>query len=53
MAWDAGFNDGYDSAVEQSAAIALSGTGEAVQTKTLEIIKAERERIANAIRGEK
>jgi len=51
-AWDAGFSDGYDAAVEQSAAIALTGTGEAVQTKTLEIIKAERERIANAIRGE-
>ena len=51
MAWDAGFNDGYDSAVEQSAAIALSDTGEAVQTKTLGIIKAERKRIADAIRG--
>lgn len=51
MAWDAGFSDGYDAAVEQSAAIALTGTGEAVQTKTLDIIKAERKRIADAIRG--
>lgn len=50
-AWDKGFSDGYDAAVEQSAAIALTGTGEAVQTKTLGIIKAERKRIADAIRG--
>ena len=36
---------------EECANIALTGTGEAVQLKTLEIIRAERERIADAIRS--
>ena len=36
---------------EECANIALTGTGEAVQLKTLEIIRAERERIAAAIRS--
>jgi hypothetical protein len=36
------------------AKVALKGTGEAIQTKTLKILQSERERIANAIlaRGE-
>ena len=36
---------------EECAKVAMTGTGEAVQIKTLEIIRAERERIANAIRS--
>lgn len=36
---------------EACAKVALTGTGEAVHTETLKIIKAERERIADAIRG--
>ena len=36
---------------EECANVALTGTGEAVQLKTLEIIRAERERIADAIRS--
>ena len=36
---------------EACASVALTGTGEAVQLKTLEIIRAERERIADAIRN--
>lgn len=38
---------------EECANVALTGTGEAVQIKTLEIIRAERERIADAIRSRK
>ena len=40
---------------EACAQLALQGTGEAVQTKTLEILQSERQRIAAVIRarGEK
>jgi len=40
---------------EACAELALQGTGEAVQTRTLEILQSERQRIAAAIRrrGEK
>jgi hypothetical protein len=36
---------------EVCAKLALQGTGEAVQTRTLEILQSERQRIAAAIRG--
>ena len=36
---------------EACAQLALQGTGEAVQTRTLEILQSERQRIAAAIRG--
>lgn len=36
---------------EDCAKVALQGTGEPVQTHTLEILKTERERIAAAIRS--
>lgn len=49
------FSFAWDAAVqaerEECANVALTGTGEAVQLKTLEIIRAERERIADAIRS--
>jgi hypothetical protein len=36
---------------EACAQLALQGTGEAVQTRTLEILQSERQRIADAIRA--
>lgn len=38
---------------EKFVEIALQGTGEPIQTKTLELLKKERERIANNIRNAK
>jgi len=43
----------YNSVLEEREACAqlvLQGTGEAVQTRTLEILQSERQRIADAIR---
>lgn len=36
---------------EACAQLALQGTGEAVQTRTLKVLQSERQRIAAAIRG--
>ena len=49
--YEAGQQAGRLAEREECANIALNGTGEAVQLKTLEIIRAERERIADAIRS--